>query len=173
MTDNNRHAFVNAPSGKGFATPARGSLTFLATGDETGGAATVFESRIEPGEGPPVHLHLREDELIYVIEGRLRVRLGETIEGAAAGSLIFLPRGVPHAWQNVGDDAARFLAWFTPAAPGMERFFERAADLPSDQRLADAFGSLADDAGMVVVGPPLAQSDYLAEGWGVRAIGVE
>jgi hypothetical protein len=41
----------------------------------------------------------------------------------------------------------------------MERFFERSAEIPADTRMAEAFGTLASDAGMEVVGPPLAGSD--------------
>jgi hypothetical protein len=96
---------------------------------------------------------------MYVLEGRLRFRLDEIDHTAPAGSFTFIPRGVPHTWQNAGDDHARILFGFTPASPGMERFFERSAQLPEDTRMADAFGTLADDAGMKVVGPPLAQSD--------------
>ena len=56
------------------------------------------------------------------------------------------------------DNDARTLFMFTPGSPGMERFFERSAQLPEDARMADAFSTLAMDAGMMVVGPPLAQS---------------
>jgi hypothetical protein len=48
---------------------------------------------------------------------------------------------------------------FMPAAPGMERFFERFSAVAGDGSAADAFATLADAAGMKVVGPPLAQSD--------------
>lgn len=159
MVDQERRAFVSAPDGgDALDTPARGTLAFLAKGERTSGALTAFVSNIAPGEGPPFHLHLNEDEMIYVLEGRLRVRLEEAIHEAPVGSLVFLPRRVPHAWQNVGDEPARFLGVFTPAAPSMERFFERAAELPEGSRLADAFGTLAGAAGMDVLGPPLAQS---------------
>jgi hypothetical protein len=72
---------------------------------------------------------------------------------------VFIPRGVPHTWLNAGDEPARFLALFTPAAPGMERFFERAAELPKEPRAAAALKRFAADAGMEVLGPPLANSD--------------
>ena len=71
---------------------------------------------------------------------------------------MFLPKGVTHTWQNAGDSNARFLVGFTPASPGMERFFERSAELADDVRLADAFKDFARDAGMNVLGPPLAHS---------------
>ena len=164
MAEDQRRPFVSASeAGAALATPARGQLTFKAHAEQTGGELSAFESNIAPGEGPPLHAHVREDELLYVVEGRLRVRLEESIHEAAAGSLVFIPRGVPHTWQNVGDTRARFFGVFTPASAGMERFFERAAELPDDTR-ADAFRTLAGDAGMEVLGPPLAESHPLAGG---------
>jgi hypothetical protein len=68
--------------------------------------------------------------------------------------LVFIPRGTPHCFQNVGDDPARLLAMFTPA--GMERFFEGAADLPPGSFDSAAFRTVAHRAGMEIVGKPLA-----------------
>lgn len=131
----------------------------MARGEQTGGALTGFESTPAPGEGPPLHRHASEDEVLYVLRGRLRVRLEETIHDAPAGSFVFIPRGVPHAWQNVGDAPANLLVLFVPGAAGMEQFFERFAEIGEDTRVAEAFKKLAGDAGMEVVGPPLAGSD--------------
>jgi quercetin dioxygenase-like cupin family protein len=153
-------AIVRGPGeGHTVDNPAGGPLTYKARDEQTGGAATVWESLAAPGEGPPVHLHRREDEFMYVIDGRLRFLLAGEMTEAPAGSFVFIPKGVAHTWQNVGEERARILFAFVPAAPGMERFFERAAELPDTTRLAEAFQSFAADAGMEVVGPPLAQSD--------------
>jgi quercetin dioxygenase-like cupin family protein len=158
MAEQELRPFVSASeTGEALDSPA-GLLTFKAHGEQTGGALTAFENTAPPGAGPPFHLHHREDEVIYVLEGRLRVRLEEAVHEAPAGSFVFFPRGVPHTWQNGGETRARILVVFTPAAPGMERFFERAAELSDDTRAADAFGTFAGDAGMEVLGPPLAQS---------------
>ena len=54
---------------------------------------------------------------MYVLEGRLRFRLDETDHTAPAGSFVFIPRGVPHTWQNAGDGRAHILFVFTPASP--------------------------------------------------------
>jgi quercetin dioxygenase-like cupin family protein len=160
MAEEDARAIVRAPGhGQTVKNPAGGLLTVKARGKQTGGALTAFESTAAPREGPPLHLHASEDEFIYVLEGRLRVRLEETVHEAPAGSFVFIPRGVPHTWQNAGDGPARFLAVFAPAAPGMERFFERSAELADDVRAADAFNTFASDAGMEVLGPPLARPD--------------
>ncbi len=79
------------------------------------------------------------------------------MDEAPAGSFVFIPRGAAHAWQNAAM-TPRALALFTPAAPGMEQFFGRSADLADDARAADAFKKFANDAGVEVLGPPLAQS---------------
>ena len=136
-----------------------GSLTFTARGDQTGGALTALQSTAPPGDGPPLHSHANEDEVIYVLEGRLRVRLEDAIHAAPAGSFVFFPRGVPHTWQNSGDEPVRLLVLFTPASPGMERFFDRAAEVPDGTPAADAFNRFAPGTGMEVLGPPLAISD--------------
>jgi quercetin dioxygenase-like cupin family protein len=159
MPEKDATASVTAPGeGRVLRNPLGGPLTIKAGTVETGDVLTALESTPAPGEGPPLHRHAREDEVIYVLRGRLRFRLEDAIHEAPTGSFVFIPRGVPHAWQNVGDDEARLLVLFTPAAPGMERFFERFGDLADDARVAEAFKELADDSGMEVLGPPLAQS---------------
>jgi quercetin dioxygenase-like cupin family protein len=159
MAEQDSGAFVSAPGeGQTVNNPLGGPLTFKARDEQTGGALTAFESTPAPGEGPPLHRHANQDEVIYVLAGRLRVRLEETIHEAPAGSFVFIPRGTTHTWQNGGDDPARLLVIFAPAAAGMERFFERSAELTGDTRAAEAFKKFASDAGMEVLGPPLAQS---------------
>lgn len=157
MAEEDSRALVTTPGdGPTVRSPIGAPLTFKARSEETGGALTVFESAVAPGEGPPLHLHVREDEGIYVLQGRLRVRLEETLHDAPSGSFVFIPSGVPHTWQNAGDELARLLVMFTPAAPGMEQFFERSAGLVDSTPAADAFKRFAGDAGMEVLGPPLA-----------------
>jgi quercetin dioxygenase-like cupin family protein len=159
MASEKHGAFVSAAeAGEALDTPIGALITFKARGEQTGGALTAFESVAAPGEGPPFHRHLSQDETIYVLEGTIRVRLGEEVHQAPVGSFVFMPRGVPHAWQNVGEDSARLLVVFTPSAAGMERFFGRAAELNDETRAAEGFARFAADAGMEVLGPPLAQS---------------
>ncbi len=141
--------------------PVGGPLTFKAQGAETGGSLTAFEIIASPGEGPPLHVHADEDEVLYVVEGELRFKLGDEVFPGSTGTFVFVPRGVPHAWQTVGEAPARLLVLFTPAAPGMEKMFERFAEVSDETSPQEAFGSLAKEAGMEVAGPPLAQSDPL------------
>jgi quercetin dioxygenase-like cupin family protein len=142
--------------GEAIPNPLGGPLTIKAHGHETGDALSAFLSTPAPGEGPPLHVHAEEDELMYFLEGSFRTKLDGTVREAPAGSMIFIPKGAPHAWQNVGDEDGRVLFVFTPASPGMEEFFRRFAD-----QSKDAFSALADEAGMEILGPPMAESDPL------------
>jgi mannose-6-phosphate isomerase-like protein (cupin superfamily) len=146
--------FVRNPLGEG--------IEFKARAEQTAGALTSFEFAPMAGEGPPLHLHENEDEVIYFVDGRFRVKIDGELRDAPAGSFVFIPKGVPHTWQNVDAVPGRLLVMFMPAAGGMERFFERFADVADDDSWADAFAALAGDAGMKVLGPPLAVSDPVA-----------
>src|SRR3954471_13576332 len=140
--------------------PTGGRITFKALADSTRGALTVIEATAAPGEGPPLHVHRGQDETIYVLDGRYRVRLGEREIDAPAGAFVFIPRGTPHTWQNAGSEVARFVATLAPADTRFERFFVRYAGLAPDERGIDAFARIARDTrAMEVLGPPLAAVD--------------
>src|SRR5919198_4249161 len=156
MTDGTRPLDVAPGDGTTIQGPVGGPLTFKARGEQTNGSLTAFENTIAPGEGPPLHVHAAEDEAWYVLEGDLRFRLADELRAAPEGSFVFVPRGVAHCFQNIGDAPARVLVLFTPA--GMERFFERFAELPPDADTAGAFRTIGGEVGMEVLGPPLAQS---------------
>jgi quercetin dioxygenase-like cupin family protein len=147
--------FQRPGEGQTVDNPLGADVVFKARGEETDGALTAFENAVAPGDGPPLHTHANEDESMYVLEGEMRFKLGDEIQSAPAGSFVFVPRGTPHAWQNVGDGPARMLIHFTPS--GMERFFDGFAALESPG--SAAFETVGADVGMEVVGPPLARSD--------------
>ncbi len=96
--------------------------TFLVTGEETGGAYFAMEALVPPGGGPPPHIHRREDETFYLIEGEIEFLLGEDLVLAGPGDFVNIPRGMVHRFRNIGSGTARMILTFTPA--GMERFFE-------------------------------------------------
>jgi quercetin dioxygenase-like cupin family protein len=145
---------VGPGEGETVQGPAGGPLTFKARGEQTNAALTLFENVIAPGDGPPLHTHAGEDESWYVLEGVLRFRLGDEVASAPAGAFVFVPRGTPHCFQNVGEGPARIIVIFTPS--GMERFFDRFATLPAGPVDPQAFGRLGAEVGMDVVGPPMA-----------------
>ena len=106
------------------------NVAVLLWGEETADRSSLVETVEERGAHPPRHLHHREDETLYVIEGSLSVWIaGEWIE-APAGTALFLPRGVEHALL-AETERARVLSFFAPA--GFERFYgEMAAVGPLD-----------------------------------------
>ena len=96
--------------------------TFLVTGEESGGAYFAMEALVPPGGGPPPHIHRREDETFYLLEGEIEFRLGDEMITAGSGDFVNVPRGTVHSFRNAGSETARMVLTFTPA--GMERFFE-------------------------------------------------
>jgi len=114
-------------------------VTFVASADDTGGTYSLTDSTVPPQGGPPPHVHHREDEAFWILEGELEVTVGEKRFIARAGAYIHLPRGVPHAYRNVGAEPARFLTLMVPA--GLEKFFEEVGmpvgDAPTPPALSD------------------------------------
>jgi quercetin dioxygenase-like cupin family protein len=155
------HVSQNAlllPPGDGqrIENPLGGHIVFKARAAQTAGSLTVFEAVNPPGQGPPYHVHDGLDEVIYVLDGTLRVRLDAKVEDAPAGSFVFIPRGVPHTWDGRGEPV-RFLAVLAPA--GLEEFFENTAAAGGAQA-DDVFSRFGGDD-LRVVGPPLAVSHPL------------
>jgi quercetin dioxygenase-like cupin family protein len=135
-------------------------MTLKATGATTGGGYGLLESSIPPGFSPPMHVHHREDESFYVLEGQLRLQCGDETFVAEAGSYIFLPREVPHSFRVEGDTPARMLTIETPG--GGERFFVDAGRPVEGEGLPDAapvdvelLRRVGNAYGAEVVGPPL------------------
>ncbi|MBJ7596870.1 cupin domain-containing protein [Candidatus Nephthysia bennettiae] len=95
-------------------------MSVLASAKTTGGALGVIDCLLPPGFSPPLHVHSREDEPMYVVEGQVRFRAGEDEFLAGPGSFIFLPKGVPHTFVVEGDQPARVLELAMPG--GLEQF---------------------------------------------------
>ena len=103
-------------------------VRFLVCGEQTGGRCALVEHPIQPKAlAAPLHTHENEDEISYVMEGRVGVQIGERIEVVGPGAVVFKPRGIPHAFWNAGETPARVLELITPA--GFEGYFAAAAEL--------------------------------------------
>ena len=133
--------------GEGRPIPGREEVVLKATGAETGGTVAFFEATTAPGDGPSPHVHHDNDELFYVLEGRMRFRVGERTVEAGAGAFLFVPRGTVHAARNVGAEPVRLLSAFVPAGP--ERAMEAFAQAPPGER-----DRLARESGSEFVAPP-------------------
>jgi quercetin dioxygenase-like cupin family protein len=105
-------------------------ITIRATGETTGGAFTLLETTVPPGGGPPPHVHTREDESFYVVEGEFEFRTPGDTRRIGPGAFVFAPRNVPHAFRNVGAAPGKLIVFVQPA--GFERFLAEFATLPPD-----------------------------------------
>jgi quercetin dioxygenase-like cupin family protein len=135
-----------------------GLMEIKARAEDTGGAlGAVVGSFFDKGYGPPLHVHSREEEAAYVLEGQIRFRRGEDEVVVGPGTWVWQPRGVPHSF-SVESESARVLFVFSPG--GLERMFldggTPAGDSPEPPQEEHPSIALAESFGFEVVGPPLA-----------------
>lgn len=115
----------------------------------TGGALGMTELRVPPGAETPLHLHRNEDEILHVLEGDFRFWCGEWERSAGAGATVVLPRGVVHAFRNVGKAPGRMLEIAAPG--GFEKFFEQCGAQRPDTTQAERL-ALGAKYGVEIVG---------------------
>ncbi len=94
---------------------------FLATGDDTNGKYALWEAIVTPGGGPPPHVHSREEEGFYVLEGEITFTIDGKRLVATAGLFANIPVGVPHSFKNESNRPAKMLISVAPA--GLEQMF--------------------------------------------------
>lgn len=101
--------FVLGPD-QGDAYHWLGSLTLTKVmGSDTGGRLDLVDHRVPAGYAPPKHLHRDADEVFYLVDGTLDVTCGDDAWHVGPGSVVFLPRGVPHGFVAGPDGPARTL----------------------------------------------------------------
>jgi quercetin dioxygenase-like cupin family protein len=136
-------AVVVAPGeGRFIAVGSTGTgVTVKASATETGGLCTIWEGRVPPstvGAGP--HFHRGRDELFFVLEGELVLRIGDETHIARAGTFAFVPRETVHGFHNASSESATLLVVHHPA--GFEQFLEEM------QKLAARHGSKEERAAL-------------------------
>ncbi len=94
---------------------------FLATGDDTNGKYAMWEAIVPPGGGPPAHVHSREEESFYILEGEVTFQIGEERVVATAGMFANMPVGTPHSFKNESNQPAKMIISIAPA--GLENMF--------------------------------------------------
>jgi quercetin dioxygenase-like cupin family protein len=108
--------------GKGRTVAVVGDVyRFLATGEDTSGKYALFEAIVPPGGGPPPHVHSREEEGFYVLQGEVTFTVNGERVLAAAGTFANMPVGTPHSFKNESGQPAKMLISVAPA--GLERMF--------------------------------------------------
>ena len=153
--------FVVQPDERPWAPVPTGTARVRADSGSTGGVLTVMEFDIAPGSGPALHTHRDDDEVWYVLAGDFRFKAGDALFHTSTGGLAFGPRGVPHAFQNIGNGPGRLLVVTAPG--GLERVFAHfGARPPGPGELAD-LAAAGHAHGIEIVGPPLDASDARPE----------
>ena len=103
-------------------------VRFMIDGPEAGERFSLVEHAMSPRAlAAPLHLHTREDEYSYVLEGRMGALLGDEVVEAGPGDLVFKPRNQWHTFWNAGDEPCRILEIISPA--GFEHFFRELSDM--------------------------------------------
>jgi mannose-6-phosphate isomerase-like protein (cupin superfamily) len=128
-------------------------------GDTSNGQLGLVESRGRRGDMPPLHVHHRDDETFYVIDGEVSLFVPGRQLTVTAGQAAFAPRAVPHCYR-VESEEARWLVFTTPS--GFESFVRRVSDpapadeLPEAGRSVDpaVLAEAAADVGIEILGPP-------------------
>lgn len=105
--------------------------------EHTGGAIYVFESEFGPGDGNRLHVHRYEDELAYVVEGALAIRLNDQDLQVGTGGIAYLPKNIPHAIRNPLSTPSKYLFAAIPGG-SLERCFEAVQSAAEAEDLDDA-----------------------------------
>jgi quercetin dioxygenase-like cupin family protein len=150
---------------EGPATWALGSLfEQVASGADTGGTFGLSRVTQPAGTATPLHVHSREAEAFYLLDGSMTYRAGEQTYQLSPGSFIYLPAGVPHAFRVTGEAPVRFLAIVVPG--GLMDLYDGVGRPAAARRLpgpdeADLAGDIqrwlaaGSEYGLQVIGPPL------------------
>jgi quercetin dioxygenase-like cupin family protein len=136
-------------------------FTILAGSEDTEGRFALIEMLARKGTEPPRHVHRREDEAFYVLEGEITFYIGDETYVATPGTFVFAPRGIPHSFV-FETDVVRKLVTLTPGGADEHfrnpRFSEpaRTLTLPPPEGPPDVAALVADMEryGLEVVGPP-------------------
>ncbi|HYK36726.1 quercetin 2,3-dioxygenase [Alloacidobacterium sp.] len=88
---------------------------------QTAGAYSITEIQSFPGNGPPPHIHQREDECLYIVEGAFSIILGDRVFDVADGDFVRISKGTPHTYRNVGAIPGKMLVVLSPG--GFERMW--------------------------------------------------
>ncbi|NEY91600.1 cupin domain-containing protein [Tabrizicola oligotrophica] len=122
-------------SGAGTEAFAFGRHIIRITAEQTGGSLGCFEAEVPAGEGPPFHIHEKEEEFFYIQEGRFAFWCNGARVELTEGAVICVPRGSVHRFQNIGQSTGRLMVVMTPG--GFEGFFPAVAvrDRPSVEEI--------------------------------------
>jgi quercetin dioxygenase-like cupin family protein len=104
------------------------AVRIILRSEDTGGSLTLVQQRSPPGAGIPLHINTREDEVFQVLEGRVQFQVGEQTLTAEPGTVVHVPKNLPHSFRIVGTDAALLQIMMLPG--GLEKMIEEIIQLP-------------------------------------------
>jgi quercetin dioxygenase-like cupin family protein len=128
-------AVIRRPGEGKVARLAGQPMAYLVTGEDTT-YTSMFDWTLPAGFSTGLHVHGRQEETFYVVEGECEWRLGDETILATAGTYLFIPPGVPHNISNVSDKTVRMIMTVSP--PGHERYFDELVDITSRGGAPDA-----------------------------------
>lgn len=125
----------------------------IADGSQTEESFSLIQTRREPpGFGPPLHRHRNAAEAFYVLEGTYLMFADDRQDECPPGAFVYVPRGVPHTFKVVSEDAGRKLNLFSPAA--MVGFFGALSQAEANgDATPDLLDRIAEEHDMEVLGP--------------------
>lgn len=133
------------------------------SGADVGKTYVAIEVHTPPGAGPALHVHPHQNELFFILQGRVGLQCGSHRTVLWVGDAFMAPADVPHAYVTLGTEPAHMLFIYDPAG-GMENFFAEYAPLvdvagePDEKRIAEVSAK----HGMRVVGPALQAASFSA-----------
>jgi quercetin dioxygenase-like cupin family protein len=113
---------------------------------DTNGAYSFVEIVSDPGDGTPLHVHQNEDEYLFVLEGTVRLALGDKTFDTEAGTMVTLPKNIPHAWGSGTTSKLRMAFIVYPGGA------EEAMSIIAKGEVVD-IPALAGKFGVTVLGP--------------------
>jgi quercetin dioxygenase-like cupin family protein len=113
-------------------------------GSHTNDRFALTEVIAPSGDMPPLHVHRRDDETLYVLDGELTLYVGDDVIAAGPGVCVHAPRNVAHTYEVTSAGSARWLIVSSPA--GFETLIERMGTMPAERLFVDY--------GIEVLGPP-------------------
>lgn len=119
---------------------------------DTGGQFSVFEYEGFAKIGPPLHKHLHQDEVFYVVDGEFLFQAGDERQTLTAGDTIFLPRNVPHTWLQLSEKGK--LIYLLQPAGNLEDYFKKMNAFKRPPTFAED-QQVSREHGVETLGPPI------------------
>lgn len=136
-------AYVLLPPGVGEEMNIFGNrFSMKMSGADSGGSLAMIEAVFPPGGNAPPHLHRTHTEAFYVVSGLFEVLTGDQVIEAGPGAFCYAPRGIPHAFKNIGDEPGKLLSVISPA--GYENHFREIGALTPDRMTPEVLQEIFD-----------------------------